>query len=471
MAKSTTPSFIIEIPLITNSKQAHILQSRFEAGRQMYNACLGEALKRRDLMLRSKIYRAAKDMPNSTKEEKETRSEAFNAARGKYGFTEYSLHDYVKEIRNSWLGEHIDSLTAQKIATRVFDAVNKTLTGNAKRVNFKRYGGLNSLEGKNNKSGIRWKDNQVIWSGLILQAIIDTKDPVIMYGLSCPVKYVRIVKKVIRGKTRYYAQLVCKGKPYQKEKNNVSDGKIGLDIGPSTIAEVGDKEAHLDLFCRELDDIQVKIRVLQRKMDRQRRANNPDNYNPDGTVKKGLKKWVNSRRYLATRAKFTELYRRQAEHRKSLHGKLVNDILSRGNKIYLEDVSYKSFQRNFGKSVSYRAPGMFVSSLRRKAIATGGFVEEFPTTTTTLSQSCQCGKKCKKNLSVRWHKCECGVSAQRDLYSAFLSRHVKKDKSGRYYLDNESALSEWSVIKPLLDEAVEETKCKYWYKAPASFGI
>lgn len=206
-------------------------------------------------------------------------------------------------------------------------------------------------------------------------------------------------------------------------------------------------------------------------MDRRRRANNPNNYNPDGTIKKGPKKWVNSRRYLVTRAKFAELHRRQAEHRKSLHGKLVNDILRRGNKIYLEDVSYKSFQRNFGKSVSYRAPGMFVSGLRRKAIAGGGFVEEFPTTTTALSQGCQCGKRYKKNLSVRWHKCECGISAQRDLYSAFLSRHVKKDKSGRYYLDNESALSEWPVIKPLLDEAVEETKRKYWYKAPASFGI
>lgn len=78
-----------------------------------------------------------------------------------------------------------------------------------------------------------------------------------------------IKRKIIRGKIRYYAQLVCDGKPYQKEGNQVIQGKIGLDLGPSTIAEVSNTGAKLDLFCRELDSIQKEIRVLQRKLDRQ----------------------------------------------------------------------------------------------------------------------------------------------------------------------------------------------------------
>ncbi|MDR9785787.1 MAG: hypothetical protein RJR37_00630 [Peptococcaceae bacterium MAG4] len=146
-------------------------------------------------MLRSKIYRVAQAMPHKTKEEAEVRSKAFGRAREKYGFTEYSLHDYVKKIRDSWIGAHIDSLTAQKVASRAFDAVNKTVVGDAKRVRFKRYGELGSLEGKNNSSGIRWRDNKVIWNSLKLDAIIDAKDPVIAHGLSCPVKYVRIVRE------------------------------------------------------------------------------------------------------------------------------------------------------------------------------------------------------------------------------------------------------------------------------------
>ncbi len=471
MGRSKTDSFVVEIPLRANSEQTRKALARFEAGRQIYNACLGEALKRRDQMLRSKMYRAALAMPYKTKEEIKARTEAFKEAREKYGFTEFSLHAYAARIRNSWLGEHIDANTAQTLATRAYSAVNKTVTGEAKRVRFKRYGELNTLEGKTNKQGIRWRDGHLIWNELELPAIIDEDDPVVMHGLSCPVKFVRLVKRTIRGRVRLYAQLVCKGKPYQKEKNYVAEGKIGLDVGPSTLGEVGDKEANLHLFCRELDDIHAKIRVLQCRMDRQRRANNPDNYNPDGTVKKGRLQWKNSKRYLRTRAQFAELNRRQAEHRKSLHGKLINDLLRRGNEFYLENVSYKAFQRNFGMSVSYRAPGMFVNRLEQKATAAKGRVVKFPTTGTALSQMCQCGRKEKKKLSARWHRCDCGVTAQRDLYSGFLARHVKVDREGNYYLDRQSAIEEWSKIKLLLDEAVEKAKRSYFYIAPASFGI
>lgn len=471
MGRSKTDSFVVEIPLRANSKQTRKALARFEAGRQIYNACLGEALKRLNQMLHSKMYRAAQAMPHKTEEEIKARAEAFEEAKIKYGFTEYSLHAYVARIRNSWLGEHIDANTAQTLATRAFRAVNKTVTGEAKKVKFKRYGELDTLEGKTNKQGIRWKDGCLVWNVLVLPAIIDRDDPVITHGLSCPIKFVRLVKRMIRGRVRLYAQLVCEGKPYQKEKNYVSEGKIGLDIGPSTLAEVGDAEANLHLFCRELDDIQAEIRVLQRRMDRQRRTNNPDNYNPDGTIKKGRLRWKNSIRYLRTRTQFAELNRRQAEHRKSLHGKLINDLLRRGNEFYLEDVSYKAFQRNFGRSVNYRAPGMFVNRLEQKATAAKGRVVKFPTASTALSQMCQCGRKEKKKLSARWHRCDCGVTAQRDLYSGFLARHVKIDEEGNYYLDRQSAIEEWPKINPLLDEAVEKAKRSYFFAAPASFGI
>ena len=262
MGRSRTDSFVVEIPLRANSKQTKKALARFEAGRQIYNACLGEALKRRDQMLRSKMYRAAQVMPHKTKEEIEAGMKAFVEARGKYGFTEYSLHSYVGRIRNSWLGEHIDANTAQTLATRAYRAVNKTVTGEAERVRFKRYVELDTLEGKTNKQGIRWRDGRLVWNGLELPAIIDRDDPVITHGLSCPIKFVRLIKRTIRGRVRLYAQLVCEGRPYQKEKNYVTERKIGLDIGPSTAAEVGDTEANLHLFCRELDDIHAEITQL-----------------------------------------------------------------------------------------------------------------------------------------------------------------------------------------------------------------
>jgi hypothetical protein len=70
---------------------------------------------------------------------------------------------------------------------------------------------------------------------------------------------------------------------------------------------------------------------------------------------------------------------------------------------------------------------MFVSHLRSKAESAGGRVIEIPTYNTKLSQTCQCGRVHKKKLSERVHQCECGVIAQRDLYSALLAKHIEPD--------------------------------------------
>jgi len=49
------------------------------------------------------------------------------------------------------------------------------------------------------------------------------------------------------------------------------------------------------------------------------------------------------------------------------HGRLCNRVLSMGNIIKTEKISYRAWQRSFGRSVAKRAPGLFISLLRRKA--------------------------------------------------------------------------------------------------------
>ncbi|MGI6648919.1 MAG: RNA-guided endonuclease TnpB family protein [Bacillota bacterium] len=467
--KSKTPSFIIEMPLVVNTHQKKTILSRMEAGRQLYNACLGEALKRKEQMIRSRLYRQAKTMPGNTESEKAARSAVFKEARKKYRFSEYALHGYATRIRNSWIGEHLDSQAAQKIASRAYQAVEKTLTGEAERVRFKRYGELNSIEGKSNSTGIRWRNNRVIWNGLELKPLINSNDPVIKHGLDSRVKYVRIVKRIIGGKIRFFVQLICEGTPYQKPQNQIREGIVGLDIGPSTIARISETEANLSPFCPELESQQKEIKQLQRKLDRQRRANNPDNYNPDGTIKKGHLKWRKSKRYLKTQNQHAEIHRKQAEYRKSLHGKMINEILRTGNRIYLEALSYKSFQKNFGKTVNFRGPGTFVARLKQKTERTGEVIE-FPAGPTSLSQTCQCGKKEKKTLAKRWHQCECGVKAQRDLYSAYLARYVDQDKTGKWQVDLKKAQTDWPKYEPMLTQTIKNLKAANYYK-PTSMGI
>jgi transposase len=445
-SSKTTPSFITELPLVVTPANEGVLLSRLEAARQMYNACLSEAIRRVNLIRQSKDYKAARSLKPSNPE----RNVLFKRARERYEFSEYAIHSYSTHIRHSWIGDHIDSNTGQKLATRAFKAAQKVLFGQAKKVRFKGKNQMDSVEGKSNKAGIRWKEDSVEWNGLKLRALISANDPVILHGLNTKVKYVRLVRRKIGGRNRFYAQLVCQGSPFRKPKNHLGQGDVGLDIGPSTIAVVSDSGAQLKQFVSSLDFDAANIGRLQRKMDRSRRATNPDNFNPNGTVKKGKKRWNNSKTYLKTRNSKANLERKLAAHRKSLHGALVNDILRTGDTFKLEKLSYKAFQKLFGLSVGKRAPGLFVSHLKNKAERAGGRVVEIPTHSTKLSQTCQCGRVKKKKLKERVHSCECGVTAQRDLYSALLAKHISPDT---FVLQVSQLIEDWQSAEQRLQAA------------------
>jgi transposase len=440
--------------------------ARLEAARQMYNACLGQAMKRVRLIRQSKDFGRARSLKPSNPE----RKVLFKRARERYEFSDYAIQAYGTGIRHSWIAEHIDAHTGQKIATRAFNAAEKVLFGKARKVRFKGKNQFDSVEGKSNAAGIRWKGDRVEWSGLKLPVLITSNDPVILHGLSSKVKYVRLVRRKINNCNRFYAQLVCLGKPYIKPKNYLGYGDVGLDLGPSTIAAVSDTDVRLEQFASELEFESAHIRRLQRKMSRSRRATNPDNYNPNGTLKKGKKKWNNSNTYLKIRSAKANLERKLAAHRKSLHGELVNTILRTGDTIKLEKLSYKAFQKLFGKSVGKRAPGMFVSHLASKAERAGGKVVEIPTHRTKLSQTCQCGRVRKKKLSQRVHRCECGVVAQRDLYSAFLAKHIEPDT---FVLQVSQLLVDWQSVELRLWAAwrtASENKPATGRILPSSFG-
>ena len=64
-------------------------------------------------------------------------------------------------------------------------------------------------------------------------------------------------------------------------------------------------------------------------------------------------------------ATLAELSRREAAHRRTEHGRLCNRVLALGNIVKTEKISYRAWQRSFGRSVAKRAPGLFVSLLRR----------------------------------------------------------------------------------------------------------
>ncbi len=485
--KQTTPTFVTEIPLQVSNELTAKLNKRFEAGRQVYNACLSECLKRLDAMRGSSDWKEAIALKTETK-----RKAALKPLFKRFGFREYDLHPYAKQFGYYWIGHHVDSQTVKRLATRAFNTThmyafqkNGIKRGRPK---FKRFGELNALESINNTQGIVWRDGVVRWNAgngkndgngiksagngnrakskiLELEAIV-TDDPVMQHGLSSRIKYVRLVRRNLNGKTRFYAQLVNEGHPYQRF--HLGHGDVGIDIGPSTIAIVAiEHKAQLQQFCEELADKRAEIKRLQRHLDRQRRANNPDNYNPDGTVKprSQLRRWVKSNRQLKTELRLREIKRKEAAYRKCLHGQLVNKILQMGDTVLLEKLSYVAFQKRWGKSVGTRAPGMFVEKLRQKVIEAGGMVEEFSPYKPKLSQlDHTTGEYRKKPLSQRWHTFDDGCTVQRDLYSAFLAACIEDGEFQKHLADER-----WSVVKPMLDHAIQDIDRNG--NLPASFGL
>jgi transposase len=237
---------------------------------------------------------------------------------------------------------------------------------------------------------------------------------------------------VIKEKVCYLAQLVLEGKPMCKKAS--PEAVVGVDLGPSTVAVVSENGATLSMITPMKDK---SSKALQRKIARSRESHET----------------------MTTRAKklyreFAEVKRKEAATRKRVLGEKANEILAFGNTIKIERLSYKAFQRCFGKSVGRHAPGMFVEKLHHKADKAGGKFIEINTYKTKLSQVCHgCNHEEKKPLNQRFHACTCGIEMHRDLYSAFLAVHVKDN-----HLDRSQAQDAWPCAQVLMWQAV--SRCK-----------
>ncbi len=458
MPRAPKPTFITELPLVVSLAQDSVMIASFEAGRRIFNAVLGDVLVALDLMRQSKLWQAARAMPKGkTAEEIRERSAAFKACNKHFGFTEYAVQAIATAHKNAaGFEDRLGAHETQTIGTRVFSCVQEYAFGKRGRPRFKgRNRPLHSIEGKSNVAGIRWNSDTatVSWGkGFVLPVMMPSisKDSYIHACLKADTKYCRIVWHMENGKRRWFVQLVQRGVAPAKYEFLANGKVVGLDIGPSTVAIVGDDAVGLERFAPSVEQPWNQMRTLLRAQDRSRRAMNPQNFEPNGTAKKGAKRWVRSSRYQARQNQLQELERCLKSARKRDHGELGNKILGVGNVIQIEKQSYRSFQKCFGRSAKVRASGMFVSLLVRKAESAGGGVVELNTQKLKMSQyDHQTGVCTKKPLSQRWH--DLGGSnllVQRDCYSAFLAKNVEENQHKPSQLENS-----WATAEPLLRRA------------------
>ena len=438
-----TPTYVMTLPLKVETWQEHILEKRLNIGRNIYNACLGEAWRRYKYMTRNPEYWDAIRMPKSKE-----RNQLLNQLKEQYGVRKFDLNRYVQEMGRKFK-RNIGSQMAQNIAERVFQAVEKVMYGNGKKVHFCSVGQFFSLEEKTNKTGFRYfsENKRMEWLGLILPVMMKDQDEYAYLAFQDKIKYCRLLKKQIRDKNRYFVQFVLEGFPPKKRNQNNSkdeNARVGLDIGTSTLAIVSEQEVKILELAEGLSVDERHKRMIQRKLDRRRRANNPNKYTSDGTINKSNReKWIQSENYKKTRKELAEMSRKIADKRRLAHNQLANYILSLGLDVRVETMNFKGLQakakkteisnktgrfkrkKRFGKSLANRAPSMLLSIIDNKLKYFGLSLKRINTAKVKASQFEHFTQTyVKKKLSKRWNHFEQG-DVQRDLYSAFLIMNTK----------------------------------------------
>ncbi|MBR3640886.1 MAG: hypothetical protein IKN53_02510 [Oscillibacter sp.] len=264
MARATTDTCCLTLPLVTEKWQSDKLEKRFEIARQIYNTLLNYELKKLRRLERTeeyaalqselqKLYEEGKRESKEYKEKQKQREELRKKAR----FTEYDFKSDIKDFYKHF-NENIGSNVAiHGIAPQVWEAFEQLFYRNGKAVHFKKRGDVKSLRGYSvaGKSGgveIMFRGSYIEWKGLQLPIKLDAGNAYEAEMLEKRVKYCRIVKKEGKRKPRWYVQLMLEGKPAVKCDPNTGEvrhpigkGAVGIDIGPQTIAYASQTEADL----------------------------------------------------------------------------------------------------------------------------------------------------------------------------------------------------------------------------------
>lgn len=452
MVRQRNDCFILQFRLKTERWQEDIIDSRLEAGRKIYNALASKSLKRLKELRKTRAYRNLIERLNKDKDHDKPIWDEIHQLRQKAGLTEYGLSRMVTPIRQHFK-KQINAHIAQALSRRLWKSFEKLFYGDGNRIYFKKYGQLNSLEGKTNDTGIRFKATTRIceWSGLKIHVLIDEDNPYEVESLTHPIAYCRLVRQFVRGKKKYYLQIIFQGeKPPKRRKSDGSfvhipgKGDVGIDIGTSTLAWSSESSVKIVELASRAQGHEREKQLLKRKLDRSKRINNPANYHEDGTVKKGAHLWVRSKRYVKSFLRLKEVQRKQAAVRKLQHELLANELLRQGDTFYVETMNFKGLQerskktekneqgkfkrkKRFGKSLANRAPSMFLAILKRKLSYFGKTLIEIDTFSARASQFNHTDETYrKKKLSERWNVIN-GMKVQRDMYSAFLIMNINPD--------------------------------------------
>ena len=440
------------------------------------NELVGLMRKHYDQLMRTKRYRKLLKLYGTTEDKKKCKDFAvqLNEMQKQYNVTWNFCRTSMIPVGKKY---GIDAVFALTKAEDVWRGMEKCLYDNGKILHFSKYGELPCMRAKQINRGIpiSVKDNKLqfklgktffgiqvndkfqtdevnaVLSYLAEPRIIDGKaiqtfvEGAYFIDTYRPC-YATLVPKLIRGRYRVYLHLTMEGKAKPKYdrfgnlRHKYGNGIVGADIETQTVAYTSDTEIGLKNLSERGNSIQKSERLERlyyRAMDRSRRATNPQNYDKDGTIKKGRKSWDYSNHYKKLKTKHSERCRINAINRQLAINEDANHLRSLGDIFITEPKNAgklmkraKETTRNnkgkfnkkkrFGKFIKNRCPSGFQTTIEKKFKVSGGTYLEVPNHYRSSQYDHTAGDYIKKKLSDRMYHLMDGTFVQRDWYSSFL---------------------------------------------------
>ena len=466
--KEKKPRFVITRRIYPTEWQKHKIDKEMDAANFLYNmgvhyysATLEVLMADPDFEGLLNCYRKwYKDNPDS--EKANPYQKEISAWMNELQLNEYDLHHWFVETANRSFPKCLNVHIVQKLATNLYTAIKKVVFSSGKNISYRKRGQTCSLEGKIKNNAIIYheKTDSVGFAGTELALKpVRAKDYYLQEAMSSDgVRYCRIVRRPYKTGYRYFLQIVMSGSAPKKFK--VKKGTTGQDPGISNSTFYGDNYSSYDTLAKGCEKYEKMVKQASIKYERRRRMANPQNYNPDGTIKRGVKlKWKWTKGIRRALFKLKNAHRLKAAHVKNYNGHLSNQVVRVTSVLKQEQMNYPALakrskktterqekesvvtnkkgvsktihkfkrKRRFGRSVLRRAPGGFDKMLREKVVRYGGVVIILDPKKTASSQTNHItGERTKIDLSER-SKVVGNERVQRDLYAGFLNRHTGDD--------------------------------------------
>ena len=462
--------YTIRLQLDLNPSEERFLSKCFFFGNKIRNSIASVAQRRLNCLFHDHNYLSArkeygksdfgkkkgKELSPSQKKRKKQLSIIMQSKLVEYKLRKTDLESYISTMQKHY-STYITSHQAQAEVNAVYKGVEKVLYGDGDHLHFRRYNDYDCIKQKNSTNGVKISDwNHCIFmkKDFNIKPAADTpymNEVMNSTFLSTDVIYTFLKRIEFNSGFKYYIVITLRGEAPKKVKLSDKRSRTGVDFGTSTIATVSSSEVNLVELAPLSAKYEKEIRHLQKLVNNSMRVHNPDNYNKNGTIKKGRHKWKLTHKCKKLKRRIRVLYRKQSAYIAASHNTFLNHLITTVSEFIVEPMNFSGLQKRskntersdkvstvknkdgtakkvhkfkrkkrYGHSIKNRSPGLMQETLKKKAVQYDIPYFEIDRNNYRASQlHHDTGEYIKSSVDERTKMID-GHEVQRDLYSAFL---------------------------------------------------